>query len=38
MMLGAVGSTALTLVGVPLLYYQFFRDRPCPAGQEKEEG
>jgi multidrug efflux pump subunit AcrB len=38
MMFGAVGSTALTLVVVPLLYYQFFRDRPCPAGQEKEEG
>jgi len=38
MMFGAVGSTALTLVVVPLLYYQFFRDRPCPALQEKEEG
>ncbi len=37
MMFGAVGSTALTLVVVPLLYYQFFRGRPCPAGKEEAE-
>jgi len=31
MMFGAVSSTVLTLVVVPLLYYRFFKDRPCPA-------
>ena len=30
MMFGAVAATALTLVAVPLLYYEFFRDKPCP--------
>jgi multidrug efflux pump subunit AcrB len=30
MMFGAVAATALTLVAVPLLYYEFFRNRPCP--------
>ena len=30
MMFGAVAATALTLVAVPLLYYQFFRKKPCP--------
>jgi len=30
MMFGAVAATALTLVAVPLLYYEFFRSRPCP--------
>jgi len=36
MMFGAVGSTVLTLVIVPLLYYQIFRNRPCPAGPKGE--
>ena len=30
MMFGAVAATALTLVAVPLLYYEFFRSRSCP--------
>jgi len=30
MMFGAVAATALTLVAVPLLYYEFFRSKPCP--------
>ena len=37
MMFGAVASTALTLIIVPLLYYQFFKNRPCP-GVPKREG
>jgi multidrug efflux pump subunit AcrB len=32
MMFGAVGSTVLTLIIVPLLYYQIFRNRPRPDG------
>ena len=36
MMFGAVASTLLTLVVVPLLYYEFFKNRPCP-GEEKKE-
>jgi multidrug efflux pump subunit AcrB len=30
MMFGAVASTILTLIIVPLLYYVFFKDKPCP--------
>jgi multidrug efflux pump subunit AcrB len=30
MMFGAVASTALTLIIVPLMYYIIFRNRPCP--------
>jgi len=37
MMFGAVAATALTLVAVPLLYYQFFREKPCPLEKEMEE-
>jgi len=38
MMFGAMASTALTLVAVPLLYYEFFKNKPCPlALEEKEE-
>ena len=37
MMFGAVASTMLTLVVVPLLYYEFFKNKPCP-GEEKENG
>ncbi|MBI5848861.1 MAG: efflux RND transporter permease subunit [Nitrospirae bacterium] len=32
MMFGALAATALTLVAVPLLYYEYFKDRPCPLG------
>ncbi len=35
MMFGAVGSTILTLVIVPILYYEIFKDRPCPALPER---
>jgi multidrug efflux pump subunit AcrB len=35
MMFGAVAATGLTLVAVPLLYFEFFRNRP-PEGVEKE--
>jgi len=30
MMFGSVAATALTLVAVPLLYYEFFKTRPYP--------
>ncbi|SPQ01842.1 Acriflavin resistance protein [Candidatus Sulfobium mesophilum] len=30
MMFGAVAATALTLIAVPLLYYEFFEGRLCP--------
>ncbi|MCJ7599952.1 MAG: efflux RND transporter permease subunit, partial [Desulfobulbaceae bacterium] len=37
MMFGAVAATALTLVAVPLLYFEFFRNRQCPLAGEEEE-
>lgn len=38
MMFGAVAATGLTLIAVPLLYYEFFKNRTCPAKEaEKEE-
>ena len=30
MMFGAVAATALTLIAVPLLYYEFFKNKACP--------
>ncbi|MRR15238.1 MAG: efflux RND transporter permease subunit [Deltaproteobacteria bacterium] len=36
MMFGAVASTALTLVAVPLLYYEFFKNKACPLRKEPE--
>ncbi|RJX25425.1 MAG: efflux RND transporter permease subunit [Desulfurivibrio sp.] len=36
MMFGAVAATALTLVAVPLLYFEFFRHRPCPGADGDE--
>jgi len=30
MMFGAVAATGLTLIAVPLLYYEFFKNRTCP--------
>jgi multidrug efflux pump subunit AcrB len=30
MMFGAVAATALTLLAVPLLYFGFFKNKPCP--------
>lgn len=35
MMFGAVAATGLTLIAVPLLYYQFFRGRVCPLKAEE---
>ncbi len=37
MMFGAVAATGLTLVAVPLLYYEFFRNRTCPLREEEKE-
>ncbi len=36
MMFGATASTALTLVAVPLLYFQFFKNRKGPVDEDKE--
>jgi multidrug efflux pump subunit AcrB len=36
MMFGAVASTILTLIVVPLLYFEFFKNRPIPEGGKKE--
>ena len=36
MMFGAVAATALTLIAVPLLYFEFFRHRKCPLADEEE--
>ncbi|KPK23697.1 MAG: multidrug transporter AcrB, partial [Desulfobacterales bacterium SG8_35_2] len=38
MMFGAVAATALTLIAVPLLYYEFFKKKSCPLVKEEEEG
>jgi multidrug efflux pump subunit AcrB len=35
MMFGAVGSTALTLVAVPILYYEYFKNKVCPIKAEE---
>lgn len=37
MMFGAVAATLLTLVVVPLLYYTFFKNRPCPGEEKKDQ-
>jgi multidrug efflux pump subunit AcrB len=37
MMFGAVAATALTLIAVPLLYYEFFKERVCPVRVEAIE-
>jgi hypothetical protein len=29
-MFGAVAATGLTLIAVPLLYYEFYKNKPCP--------
>ena len=38
MMSGAVAATALTLVAVPLLYYEFFRNEPAPVCESDNTG
>ncbi|MGD2079517.1 MAG: efflux RND transporter permease subunit [Nitrospirota bacterium] len=30
LMFGAVAATGLTLIAVPLLYYEFYKNKPCP--------
>jgi multidrug efflux pump subunit AcrB len=35
MMFGAVASTMLTLIVVPLLYFEFFRNKKCPLEKER---
>ncbi len=35
MMFGAVAATGLTLIAVPLLYYELFKNRTCPAKAEE---
>jgi multidrug efflux pump subunit AcrB len=37
MMFGAVAATALTLVAVPLLYFEFFKKKPCPLNEKTGE-
>jgi len=37
MMFGAVAATTLTLIVVPILYYEFFKKRPCPLSDEECE-
>ncbi|MCK9363340.1 MAG: efflux RND transporter permease subunit [Syntrophales bacterium] len=37
MMFGAVGATALTLIAVPLLYFEFFQKKTCPMAEQMEE-
>ncbi len=37
MMFGAVAATGLTLVAVPLLYFEFFRNRPPEGGRKNPE-
>jgi multidrug efflux pump subunit AcrB len=34
MMFGAVASTILTLIAVPLLYFEFFKNKKCPVEKE----
>jgi multidrug efflux pump subunit AcrB len=37
MMFGAVAATGLTLIAVPLLYYEFFRNKECPLSEDEKE-
>jgi multidrug efflux pump subunit AcrB len=36
MMFGAIAATGLTLIAVPLLYYEFFKNRVCPLREEEK--
>jgi len=38
MMFGAVAATALTLIAVPLLYFEFFKQKPCPMAEQMGYG
>ena len=37
MMFGAVAATVLTLIAVPLLYFEFFRKKQCPMAEQMGE-
>ncbi|MDA8082434.1 MAG: efflux RND transporter permease subunit [Nitrospiraceae bacterium] len=37
MMFGAVAATVLTLIAVPLLYYEYFKNKVCPMKAEEVE-
>jgi len=37
MMFGAVAATALTLIAVPLLYFEYFQKKPCPMAEQMGE-
>jgi multidrug efflux pump subunit AcrB len=37
MIFGAVAATGLTLIAVPLLYYEFFKNRTCPVKEIEGE-
>ncbi len=37
MMFGAVGATVLTLIAVPLLYFEFFQKKPSPVAEQMGE-
>ncbi len=37
MMFGAIAATALTLLAVPLLYYEFFKNKVCPLKADEFE-
>jgi multidrug efflux pump subunit AcrB len=37
MMFGAVAATGLTLIAIPLLYYEFFKNRTCPVKEIEGE-
>jgi len=37
MMFGAVAATVLTLIAVPLLYFELFRKKPCPMAEQMGE-
>ncbi len=36
MMFGAIAATGLTLIAVPLLYYEFFKNKVCPVREEEK--
>ena len=38
MMFGAVAATVLTLIAVPLLYFEFFKQKPCPMVEQMGYG
>lgn len=37
MVFGAVAATVLTLITLPLLYFEFFKRKPCPLAEQLGE-